>query len=551
MRQSTFFAPTLREAPADAEAKSHILLVKAGFIRQLAAGIYTFLPLGLRILQKVEAIVREEMNRIGAQELLMPTIQPAELWRETGRWELYGPELMRLKDRHERDFALGPTHEEVITRLLGEVHTYKKLPVTLYQIQTKYRDEKRPRFGLLRGREFIMKDAYSFDADWDGLDRMYEKMYEAYCRVFSRCGLDFRAVVADSGAIGGKDTLEFMALADIGEDTIAYSDASEYAANIEMAEVSAHAAVPEEDPAPLHEVAHIEKVPLSKQIAMQLFYADDQPVAVLVRGDHEVNDVKLKHALGATVVEQAPSEKTRLFSRNGEAAPLGPFDLAQDVTVIADQALKAMVKGVCPGPGVYYENVNPKRDLPIRQYDDIRMIQEGDPSPDGKGNIKFARGIEVGQIFKLGTRYSEPLGAEFLDENGKKQTMIMGCYGIGISRTIAAIVEQHHDEHGIIWPRTVAPFDVHLLCLNPKDEIQHKTSEQLYHRLQNEFAVLYDDRSERAGVKFADSDLIGIPLKVIVGKKAAEKIVEVKRRDNGKSLEVPLESLHEVLREQL
>ncbi|NNV04986.1 proline--tRNA ligase [Geobacillus sp. C56-T2] len=565
MRQSQAFIPTLREVPADAEVKSHQLLLRAGFIRQSTSGVYTFLPLGQRVLQKVEAIIREEMNRIGAMELLMPALQPAELWQQSGRWYSYGPELMRLKDRHERDFALGPTHEEMITAIVrDEVKTYKRLPLVLYQIQTKFRDEKRPRFGLLRGREFIMKDAYSFHTSKESLDETYNNMYEAYANIFRRCGLNFRAVIADSGAIGGKDTHEFMVLSDIGEDTIAYSDASDYAANIEMAPVVATYEKRDEPPAELKKVATpgqktIAEVASYLQVAPErcikslLFHVDGRYVLVLVRGDHEANEVKVKNVLDATVVRLATPEETRQVM-NAPVGSLGPIGVKEEVTMIADHAIAAIVNGVCGAneEGYHYTGVNPGRDFPVSQYADLRFVQEGDPAPDGKGTIRFARGIEVGHVFKLGTKYSEAMNAVYLDENGQAQTMIMGCYGIGVSRLVAAIAEQFADENGLVWPVSVAPFHVHLLTANAKSDEQRALAEEWYDKLgQAGFDVLYDDRPERAGVKFADSDLIGIPVRVTVGKRAGEGVVEVKVRKTGESFDVPVADLIETVRRLL
>ncbi|AEV18762.1 MULTISPECIES: proline--tRNA ligase [Geobacillus] len=565
MRQSQAFIPTLREVPADAEVKSHQLLLRAGFIRQSASGVYTFLPLGQRVLQKVEAIIREEMNRIGAMELFMPALQPAELWQQSGRWYSYGPELMRLKDRHERDFALGPTHEEMITAIVrDEVKTYKRLPLVLYQIQTKFRDEKRPRFGLLRGREFMMKDAYSFHTSKESLDETYNNMYEAYANIFRRCGLNFRAVIADSGAIGGKDTHEFMVLSDIGEDTIAYSDASDYAANIEMAPVVATYEKSDEPPAELKKVAtpgqktiaevasHLQISP-ERCIKSLLFNVDGRYVLVLVRGDHEANEVKVKNVLDATVVELATPEETERVM-NAPIGSLGPIGVSEDVTVIADHAVAAITNGVCGAneEGYHYIGVNPGRDFAVSQYADLRFVKEGDPSPDGKGTIRFARGIEVGHVFKLGTKYSEAMNAVYLDENGQTQTMIMGCYGIGVSRLVAAIAEQFADEHGLVWPASVAPFHIHLLTANAKSDEQRALAEEWYEKLgQAGFEVLYDDRPERAGVKFADSDLIGIPLRVTVGKRAGEGVVEVKVRKTGETFDVPVSELVDTARRLL
>jgi prolyl-tRNA synthetase, family II len=561
MKQSQSFIPTMRENPADAEVKSHQLLLRAGYIRQTASGVYSYLPLAHRVLTKIENIIREEMNRIGAVELLMPALQQAELWQESGRWYSYGSELMRLKDRHERDFALGPTHEEVITSLVkDEIKSYKRLPLTLYQIQTKFRDEKRPRFGLLRGREFIMKDAYSFHATQESLDEVYEQVREAYSRIFTRCGLNFRAVIADSGAMGGKDTHEFMVLSEIGEDTIAYSDSSDYAANIEMAPVVASYEKVDEplielekketpNKKSIEEVAQFFQVPKEKLIKSVLFKVDEKFVLVLVRGDHEVNDVKLKNLYQASVVELASAEETEQVMGVSPGF-LGPIGASDKVEIVADYAVQAVVNGICGANenDLHYIGVNPDRDFTVTKYEDIRFIQEGDPSPDGKGRIKFAKGIEVGHVFKLGTRYSETMKAEFLDEKGKTNPIIMGCYGIGVSRLLSAVVEQFHDENGIIWPNKLAPFEVHLIPVNMKNEEQVKVAEQIYHDLQARgYEVLYDDRAERAGVKFADSDLIGIPVRITVGKRAGEGIVEVKERKSGNSIEVSVDQLKEQL----
>ncbi|MCP8969030.1 proline--tRNA ligase [Ectobacillus ponti] len=558
MKQSMLFSPTLREVPSDAEVRSHQLLLRAGFMRQNASGIYSFLPMGLRVLQKVEQIIREEMENAGAVELLMPALQPAELWQDSGRWYSYGPELMRMRDRHEREFALGATHEEVITSLVrDEVKSYKKLPLTLYQIQTKFRDEKRPRFGLLRGREFLMKDAYSFHDSQESLGDVYDKMYAAYSNVFRRCGLNFRAVIADSGAMGGKDTHEFMVLSDIGEDTIAYSDTSSYAANIEMAPVAAtyeksgeplngleKTATP--DQKSIEEVSGFLGLTAAQCIKSMVFRVDDKFVLVLVRGDHEVNDIKVKNLYGASVVELASAEEVQDLL-GCAVGSLGPIGVADKVEVIADHAVEAVVNGCCGAneEGFHYVNVNPDRDFTVSQYTDLRFIQEGDASPDGQGTIRFARGIEVGHVFKLGTRYSEAMGATYLDENGRTQPMIMGCYGIGVSRTVAAVAEQFNDENGLKWPVAVAPFHVHLIPVNMKTDVQRETAETLYTSLRGQgFEVLLDDRQERPGVKFADSDLFGIPVRVTVGKKAEEGIVEVKVRETGEIAEIPVSELH-------
>ncbi|WP_404351531.1 proline--tRNA ligase [Sutcliffiella horikoshii] len=561
MKQSNMLIPTLREVPADAEVKSHQLLLRAGYIRQNTSGIYSFLPLGKKVLKKVEDVVREEMENAGAVELLMPAMQAAELWQESGRWYSYGPELMRLKDRHNREFALGATHEEVITTLVrDEVKSYKKLPLSLYQIQTKFRDEKRPRFGLLRGREFLMKDAYSFHANAESLDETYEKMFTAYSNIFTRLGLNFRAVIADSGAMGGKDTHEFMVLSEIGEDTIAYSTESSFAANIEMAPVVANYEKKAEaardmekvntpDQKTMDEVASFLQMEKSELIKSIVFKVDDKYVLVLARGDHEINDVKVKNFYQASVVETATAEEVQKVM-GCSVGSLGPIGVPDSVEIIADTAVEYLVNAVTGAneEGVHNINVNPSRDFNA-QYTDLRFIEEGDLSPDGQGVIKFAKGIEVGHIFKLGTRYSEAMGANFLDENGRNQPMIMGCYGIGVSRVLAAIVEQYHDENGIVWPKAVTPFDVHVIPVNMKNEAQASLAEEIYAELKNSgMAVLMDDRQERPGVKFADADLIGLPVRVTVGKKAEERIVEVKWRETGDMEEISVEELIQKLR---
>lgn len=561
MKQTMTLIPTLRETPADAEIKSHQLLLRAGFMRQNSSGVYSFMPLGIRVLQKIETIVREEMENAGAVELLMPALQQAEFWQESGRWYSYGPELMRLKDRNNREFALGATHEEVITSLVrDEVKSYKRLPLTVYQIQTKFRDEKRPRFGLLRGREFIMKDAYSFHANQESLDEVYQRLFTAYTNIFTRCGVDFRAVIADSGAMGGKDTHEFMVLSEVGEDTIAYSDTSDYAANVEMAPVILTKERSTETENPLEkietpgqktieDVASFLNVSQQQCIKTLLFKVDDKYVAVLVRGDHEVNDIKLKNFYDAGSVELAsPAETQEILGC--PVGSLGPVGL-KEVEILADQEVEFLVNAVTGAneEDFHYINVNPNRDFEVSQYTDLRFIQEGDVSPDGEGTIKFAKGIEVGHVFKLGTRYSEAMNAVYLDENGRSQPMIMGCYGIGVSRTLAAVAEQFNDDKGLLWPANLAPYQVHLIPVNMKDDTQSAVAEELYQDLKAQgLAVLMDDRKERAGVKFADSDLIGIPVRVTVGKKAADGILEVKIRKTGEVLEVNKAELAETLK---
>ena len=561
MKQSRTFIPTMREVPSDADIISHQLLLRAGFIRQNTSGVYSFLPLGNKVIRKIESIIREEMEAIEAVEVLMPALQQAELWQETGRWYNYGPELFRLKDRHNREFALGATHEEVITSLVrDEVKSYKKLPLTMFQIQTKFRDEQRPRFGLLRGREFIMKDAYSFHATEESLDVKYQEMKQAYTNIFTRLGLDFRAVVADGGSIGGTDTHEFMALSDIGEDTIAYSDSSSYAANVEMAEVNMTYEKIDEDLKEVEKIATPEQrtisdvatfldVDASRLIKTLVFKADDELVVVLCRGDYEINDIKLKNTLGATLVEFASEvDVNELLSC--EVGSIGPVKLPLDIKVIADHSIASIVNGVCGAneDGFHLTNVNPERDFAVDRYADLRFIREGDASPDGTGKIKFAKGIELGHIFKLGTTYSEPMEGTFLDENGRAKPYIMGCYGIGVSRILAAVAEQFNDENGLKWPKKIAPFDIHLITVNVKDDSQRELADELYTILKSyRYDVLYDERPERVGVKFADSDLIGLPVRIIVGKRASEGIVEIKFRQTGESAEWQKEELTEKL----
>ena len=555
MKQSKVSIPTMKEVPAGAEALSHRLLLKAGLIKQSTSGIYSYLPLAARVLNNIEAIVREEMERIDAVEILMPALQQAELWEESGRWSAYGPELMRLQDRNGREFALGPTHEEVVTSIVrDELKSYKQLPLTLFQIQSKYRDEKRPRFGLLRGREFIMKDAYSFHADEDSLDASYQDMYNAYGRIFKRVGINARPVVADSGAIGGSHTHEFMALSEIGEDTIVYSEQSDYAANIEKAEVVYQANEKHEDLQPLtkietpnihtaQELATFLDKPLDEITKSMVFKIDGEFIMVLVRGHHELNDIKLKAYFGTDNIELA-SEDEIVNLLGAKPGSLGPvFD--KEIKVYADnfiQDLNNIVVGANED-GYHLLNANIGRDFEVDAFGDFRFILEGEPLSDGSGPARFAEGIEVGQVFKLGTKYSESMNAPFLDNQGKAQPLLMGCYGIGVSRTLSAIVEQNNDENGIIWPKSVTPFDLHLITINPKKDDQRELADQLYTQLKENYDVLYDDRKERAGVKFNDADLIGLPVRVVVGKNAAEGIVEVKRRDTGESEEVYVDNL--------
>ena len=567
MRYSKFFIPTYKEVPSDAEVISHQLMVRAGLIRKLTAGIYTYLPAGLKVIKKVEKIIREEMERAGAIEILMPAVQPAELWQESGRWDYYGRELLRFKDRHNRDACFGPTHEEVVTDLVRkEIHSYKQMPVNFYQIQTKFRDEIRPRFGLMRGREFIMKDAYSFDVDEQGANRSYEAMYGAYDRIFRRCGLGFRAVEADTGTIGGSYSHEFMVLADTGEDEIVSCLRCDYAANLEKAEVKPREVLPDREEtvlAPLQEVdtpnmKTVEEVTSFLSISADqlvktlIFVADGDVVAALVRGDHEINEVKLKNLLGARTLELADGDLVEKTT----GAPMGfagPVGLS--VKVVADQAVKGM-KNMVTGANkkdLHLKNVNRGRDFHAALFGDLRMITPRDSCPRCGGETAFNRGIEVGHIFKLGTKYSEALRAFFLDENGREAPIIMGCYGIGVGRTVAAAIEQHHDKDGILWPIPIAPFEVTILPLQMHETSVLETAERIYDQLREYgMEVLLDDRNERAGVKFKDADLLGIPLRVTVGLRGVRTgEVEMKRRAEPESRNLPVEDAVAAIREEV
>jgi prolyl-tRNA synthetase len=538
VRISQLFLPTLREVPAEAEVVSHQLLLRAGFIRKAAAGVYTFLPLAWRVIRKIEQIIREEMDRQGGQEIMMPIIQPAELWQESGRWDVYGPELFRLKDRHGRDFCLGPTHEEIITALVRqEIRSYRQLPQLLYQIQNKYRDERRPRFGLLRGREFIMKDLYSFDRDESGLEVSYQKMYDAYTRVFTRCGLKFRPVEADSGAIGGNDTHEFMVLADSGEALVVFcpDESCGYAANVERATSPVQRdTVQEETPQPLkmvdtpgmHTVEQVTAylgLNARRLIKTILYQTEKGVVAALVRGDRDVNEVKLQKVLDVLRLELADAATVEKITgaRVGYAGPVG----LQNVRLVADDEVMLLVNAVAGAnrDDAHLVNVNPGRDFVPHMVADIRVVRAGDPCPKCGAFLQETRGIEVGQIFKLGDKYSRALGATYLDEQGQSRPMIMGCYGIGVTRTMAAAVEQNHDEDGIIWPVSIAPFHVVVIPVNHKDEQQMSLAEEIYQELQaGGVEVVLDDRAERAGVKFKDADLVGYPMRITVGNQAVQ-----------------------------
>jgi prolyl-tRNA synthetase len=551
MRTSQLLLPTLREDPGEAEIISHRLMLRSGLIRKVAAGIYTYLPMGLRVIRKVENIIREEMNRAGAQELLMPVASPAELWKETGRWNFYGKELLRFKDRHERDFCLGPTHEEVITDLFRrEVRSYRQMPLNFYQIQTKFRDEIRPRFGLMRGREFIMKDAYSFDKDEAGARVNYQKMYDAYHRIFSRCGLNFRAVEADTGLIGGTSSHEFMVLAETGEETVVYSDGGTYAANVERAEVLPPADASTEELRSLRaistpncrtveEVTGFLKIDASKLVKTLLYSSGKETVAVLIRGDHDANEIKIKRLLGVTELELAgPATVEKITGAPvGFAGPVG----LKDIRILADHAIKAAKNVVVGGnqADTHLIDANRERDFQVEQFADLRNARAGDPSPRKDGLLKATKGIEVGHVFMLGTKYSQTMNASFLDPNGKECLAVMGCYGIGVGRTAAAAVEQNHDSKGIVWPFPIAPFHVHLIPLGQSAAVADATT-GLYAALQQAgLEVLWDDRDERAGVKFNDADLIGAPFQVIVGDKGlSERVLEVKIRKTGEKIKI-------------
>ncbi len=553
MRYSQMLIPTLREDPSEAEIVSHRLMLRAGMIRKLAAGIYSFLPLAQRVMRKTEQIIREEMDRAGALEVTLPFVQPAELWQKTGRWDIYGKELLRLKDRHNRKFCLGPTHEEVITELVkNEVSSYRQLPLTRYQIHIKFRDEIRPRIGIMRARDFLMKDAYSFDADDAGAAASYEKMYRAYCAVFERCGLTFRAVEADTGPIGGSSSHEFMVLADTGEDSIFSCGSCGYAASRDKAEigrrcegeagpipVGAPAKVDTPGQRTVEEVTRFLKVKPEQLIKTLIFQQDDRVIAALIRGDHEINEVKLANLLGAEAITLADDHAVEKATRapKGFAGPVG-----LSIEMIADHDLRPGRAYVTGGneKDVHLINVHPGRDFTAERFADLRFALEGDPCPRcSAGSLVMSRGIEVGHIFRLGTKYSASLGANFLDAGGRPRPMVMGCYGIGVGRTVAAAIEQNHDENGIIFPPSIAPFQVIISAVKPTDPRVRETSERIYGVLLGAgIDTLLDDRDERPGIKFKDADLIGIPLRVTVGAKAKEGMLEVRPRKSRETIEV-------------
>jgi prolyl-tRNA synthetase len=566
MKASQTFLATLKEAPADAEVVSHQLMVRAGLIRKLSAGIYNYLPLGLKVIRKVENIIREEMNRAGAIELLMPIVQPAELWQETGRWEKMGPELLRIKDRHERDFLIQPTSEEVITDLARtEIKSYKQLPINFYQIQTKFRDERRPRFGIMRGREFSMKDAYSFDRDHDGLKRSYALMFDAYVRIFKRMGLTFRAVTADNGAIGGSGSQEFHVIADTGEDAIVYCPNSDYAANLEAAEslslvtkrdapkeVMKKVSTPEQKRC--EDVARFLKISLTQTIKSLVLAVDQEhgPATffmLLLRGDHELNEIKASKVPGLTAFRFASDEEVKAACHS-PVGYLGPVGLSSNVQIVADRTVANMSDFVCGAneAGYHLTGVNWGRDLPEPIIADIRNAVAGDPSPDGKGVVDICRGIEVGHVFQLGTRYSEAMKCTYLDENGKSQPMVMGCYGIGVTRLLGAAIEQGHDEKGILWPISMAPFELVICPVGyDKSELVRQTADDLHQQLQNAGVdVVLDDRGERPGAMFADWELIGATYRVVIGERSLkEGNVEFQGRRESTAQLVPVNEITE------
>ncbi|MGA1691088.1 MAG: proline--tRNA ligase [Sedimenticolaceae bacterium] len=570
MRTSQFPLQTLKEVPADAQIASHQLMMRAGLIRKLAAGLYTWMPLGLRVLRKVEAIVRDEMNKAGALEVLMPAVQPAELWEESGRWQKYGAELLRLQDRHGRDFCFGPTHEEIITDLArNELSSYKQLPINFYQIQTKFRDERRPRFGVMRAREFLMKDAYSFHANAESLQETYDAMHAAYCAVFERCGLNYRPVAADTGSIGGNASHEFHVLADAGEDAIAFSTESDYAANVELAEALAPKAqadaaseemrsVDTPNAKTIDEIVEQFKQPIERTVKTLIVRANEEAdaelVAIIMRGDHELNEIKAaKHPLLTDPIQMATEEEIRAAIGAGPGS-LGPVGLNMPVLVDRAAAVANDFSAGANKDGKHFFGLNWGRDVELGEIVDLRNVIEGDPSPCGKGKITIARGIEVGHIFQLGQTYSKKLNCTVLDENGKSIVTTMGCYGIGVSRVVGAAIEQHHDDNGIVWPTAMAPFQVTLIPMNmKKSERVREAAEKLYNELKDAgIDVLFDDRDARPGVMFADCELIGIPHRVVIGDRSLDNgEVEYRARTADDNEMMPLEGFVETLRNKI
>lgn len=560
MKQSKVLIPTKKEAPSDAEALSHKMMIRAGYIYQVSAGVWSYLPLAYRVIRKVENIIRDEMDKAGAVEMLMPGLLPADLWKESGRYESYGDNLFKLKDRRDRDFILGPTHEEIFTEVLRDsIKSYKKLPLVVYQLQDKFRDEDRPRYGILRGKEFEMLDGYSFSADQEGLDEAYNNQAKAYRNIFDRIGLNYKVILADSGTMGGKNSQEFSAPAEVGEDIIAYTD-GDYAANIEKAESKFTGVQQTVAPAPIEKKATpgahtvdeaAESLDLDpNQVIKSMLYiakmSEDeyQPVLVLMRGDDEVNEAKVTNALDCEELELATEEDAEKYL-NAHPGSLGPVGVGEEVKILADNYVKVLVNMACGAneDGYHYVNANIDRDFRVDQFGDFRNVKEGEIAPDGQP-LKFTPGIEIGHIFKLGTHYSSKLGAQVLDSNGRLTDVIMGSYGIGVTRLLSAVAEQNADENGLVWPDSIAPFDVHVIPVNAKKEDQMAMADKIDQQLTEAgYEVLVDDRKERAGVKFADSDLIGIPIRVTVGKKAQDGIVEIKIRKTGETVEVKQEEL--------
>lgn len=556
MLASRLYSPTLRELPADAVVVSHQYMLKAGMMRKIGNGIYSFLPLAWRSIQKVEKIIREEINKTGAQEIMMPIVQPAELWQKTGRWDVFGPEMFKLKDRNDREYCLGPTHEELVTSLIQmDTTSYKQLPVSVYQIQNKYRDEKRPRFGLMRSREFIMKDGYTFDADEEGLDKQYKLMYDAYTRIFTRCGLTFRPVIADSGAIGGSGSHEFEVLADSGEADIVYCENCDFAANIEAVDpLTVKCDIHNDKEKKLVEtpgqhtiemVCDFLHAPVAQSVKAVVYNVDGLVVLAMVRGDHEVNETKIQHIYNAINVDMASDEDLKKVGLTaGYISPIG-LKRTKDFDILVDPTVMEMQDACCGAneKDKHYIHVNPARDFTDVRVETIRQIQEGDVCPHCGGKIVRCRGIEVGQVFKLGTKYSEALHATFLDNQGKSHPFVMGCYGIGVTRTVAASIEQNHDDDGIIWPVAIAPYEVVIVPANNKSEEVMAAARKLYEDMEDgRDEVVLDDRNERAGIKFKDADLIGYPVRVTIGKKWQQSgCVEIKIRRSGEVVEVPLE----------
>ncbi|WP_278415271.1 proline--tRNA ligase [Lactobacillus taiwanensis] len=564
MRQSKFFMPTLKEAPSDAVAKSHQLMLRGGYIRQVTAGVYAYLPLGYRVLRKAENIIEEEMDNINVPEMIMPHLLPATLWQESGRYKKYGAEMFKLQDRHGRESLLGPTHEETFTEIVAKnLKSYKQMPLALYQIQTKFRDENRPRFGLLRGREFVMLDGYSFAATREQLDEQFDDQKSAYLKIFNRAGVTVHPVIADSGTMGGKNSTEFQAPAAIGEDTIATNEKGTYAANLEMAKsIDTFKQDPEEakeltkvatpDCDTIEKLAKFLNVPATRIVKSILYIADDQKVLVLIRGDKEINEVKLGHVLDADDVHVA--NKVELEDITGSAkGGVGPVNADWADKIVADETVKGLYNVVVGAneTDYQYQNANLDRDFKVDEFADLRVANEGEPDPVDHLPLKFTTSIEVGHIFKLGTYYTKTMGADFLDNNGKAKPVIMGSYGIGVTRMLSAAVEQHLTENGIAWPKEIAPFTIHLIQMKMKDETQTELAEKLEKELSAKYDVLYDDRNERPGVKFNDADLVGAPLRITIGRKAKDGIIEIKRPTDEKAVEVNISDLDAVITKEL